>query len=72
MTRVQLRSAAYLRDTIAHAGLSYRQVASDAGIAHATLANLARGGRNGCTAGTAERIATALGLDVDLLFVVPR
>lgn len=67
--RTRLRSVDLLRGYITISGLTYRELATKAGVAHATLANLARpGGRTSCTAEVAERLAGALEVDTELLF----
>jgi len=67
---VNLRSPTVLRYHIAAAGLTYRELAHQAGIAHATLANLCRPeGRQRCSAETARRIAFALDLAPSDLFL---
>ena len=67
---MRVRDRDYLRTTLAHTGLTYRQLAEKAGVNHATLANLARpGGRQSCSEGTARAICAAVGVDVGLLFL---
>lgn len=68
-TTMAVRDVGYLRDTLTHSGLTYRAAAERAGVSHATIANMARGGRPGCTRESAEKIAAALGVhNVALLF----
>jgi plasmid maintenance system antidote protein VapI len=67
---VKLRSVDLLRGYIQVSGLSYREIAHRAGVAHATLANLARpGGRTSCSEDVAVRLARALEVDTHLLFL---
>lgn len=68
--RARLRSVDLLRGYIHLSGLTYRELAGKAGIAHATLANLARpGGRTSCSTDVAGRLADALEVDTHLLFL---
>lgn len=69
---MKVRDREYLRKTLEHTGLSYREIAALAGVSHATLANLARpDGRQGCSDSTARSISRAVGVDVGLLFLSP-
>lgn len=69
-TRARLRSVDLLRGYIHLSGLTYRELAEKAGVSHGLLANLARhGGRTSCSSQMAERVASALEVDVDLLFL---
>jgi transcriptional regulator with XRE-family HTH domain len=68
--RAHLRSVDLLRGYIHLSGLTYRELAEKAGVAHATLANLARpSGRTSCSSEVAERLAGALEVDTALLFL---
>jgi transcriptional regulator with XRE-family HTH domain len=68
-TTARLRSTELLRGYINVSRLTYREIAAQAGIAHATLANLARpGGRTTCSIDVAQRIAAALDVAVAVLF----
>jgi transposase len=67
---VKVRDREYLRKTLEHTGLSYREIAARAGVSHATVANLARtDGRDGCSEASARAISSAVGADVYLLFL---
>jgi hypothetical protein len=59
-TTARLRSTELLRGYINVSRLTYREIAAQAGIAHATLAN--------CSIDVAQRIAAALDVAVAVLF----
>lgn len=69
---MKVRDRAYLRKTVEHTGLSYREFAKRAGVSHAVLANLLReGGREGCSEKSAVGISSAAEVALGLLFLSP-
>lgn len=68
---MKVRDAEYLRKTLKHSGLTYREIEARTGVDHSVVANLARGARPGCTDDTARKLAEVLRVELGLLFVVP-
>jgi transcriptional regulator with XRE-family HTH domain len=69
---VQIRDAVAVRAYLRLLGLSERELAERAGVAHATVNHLLSGRRSGCTEHTAAAIEAALACPPGLFFEASR
>lgn len=68
-TWMKLTSADTLRALMAQRGLSYETLARYAGCSKSFVSHLTRGRKTTCTPALAERIAEALSVPLEILFV---
>jgi DNA-binding XRE family transcriptional regulator len=66
---MRVRSHELFKAIVGASGMSYRELAAEAGCKKTMIYNLANGVKDGCTLKLAKKLAAALKVDPELLFV---